>query len=197
MQGQSLRVDDAELLRVLEETQQEFPDFTLIPKASVWWMKVISVLLKIITFGQMISFMSRYVTTIGNTIYTSELWDDNPPFMKAALIRHERVHMRQRKSMGSIRYALTYLFWPLPVVFAAGRKRIEMGGYAESMVAYTEYYGIEFVKLTRIRERIIGEFTGSTYFWTWPFRKSIERWYDGVVSHLEQNPVRNVHAETR
>lgn len=190
----ALSRSELELAAVESRILREFPDFKMIPKDKSWLMKVVGVFLKIITFGCMISFMSRFATTIGNTVYTGRNWVDMPPIQKATILRHEQVHMRQRKRMGTVRYALYYLFWPLPIIFAAGRRNLEMEAYTESLLAYEEYYGVEALKQPEFRNKVIGNFTSPSYFWMWPFRSRIERWYDGVVHRLE---VTAIHGKAR
>lgn len=170
--------------RVKRTIMEEFPDFRIRRKAEVPLMRAIDVFLKVITLGLMHRFMTAYTTTIGTTMYVTPSWDGDHPLMKAALLRHEVVHMRQRNRLGPLLYPLAYLFWPLPVVFARARRNFEQEAYAEQLRAYHEYYG-DFVLLDRrIRQRIVGEFVGPAYFWTWPFRKDIERWYDDVLATL-------------
>jgi hypothetical protein len=180
-----------EFARVKREVVEEFPDFKIVRKAESPLMRAIDTVLKTITLGMMHSFMTVYTTTIGTTMYVTPSWDGDHPLMKAALLRHERVHMRQRDRLGPFIYACAYLFWPLPVVFAAARRRFEQEAYAETLQAYYEYYG-DFVLLDRrIRKRICREFLGPAYFWTWPFRKDIERWYDEVLATLGKPPTEN------
>jgi hypothetical protein len=31
---------------------------------------------------------------------------------------------------------------------------------------------------------VIEQFTGPSYGWMWPFRRSVERWYDDVLATL-------------
>jgi hypothetical protein len=177
-----------EFARVKREIVAEFPDFRFVRKMESRLMKVIDLVLRVITFGMMRKFLTSYTTTIGTTVYVTPGWDNEHPLMKAALLRHERVHMRQRDRLGPIIYSLKYLMWPLPAVFAIGRRQLEQEAYAETLRAYHEYYG-DFVLLDRnIRRRIVGEFVGPAYFWTWPFRKDIERWYDDVLASLGKAP---------
>lgn len=177
--------------------QVEFPKLRVIPKAKVWWMPYLALLLKLLSFGRMISFMSQYTTTLGHTIYTPSNWEDQPFFSRAAILRHEGVHFRQREKMGFVTYALAYLFLPLPAVFAVGRRDMEMEAYEETLRAFAEYYGVQALRENHIRIRVTDEFLGPNYLWMWPFRKDIDRWYDEVVSRLEKSPTRNVHAEDR
>jgi len=37
-----------------------------------------------------------------------------------------------------------------------------------------------------MRDRIISRFTGPSYLWMWPFRETLERWYDEAVEDIAQ-----------
>ena len=188
----------SELVKVLRETRDEFPSFKITRKADSKLMKVLDVFLRVVTFNQMKSFMDRYTTTIGYTIYVSSSWINKTPYSKASILRHERVHMRQRRRMGLVKYSLYYLLAWFPIGLAAGRRNLEMEAYAESLQSYADYYGLPNLKDGTTRENVIGEFTGPSYFWMWPFRKTIERWYDATVQRIiERVAVRIVSGEER
>ena len=172
------------LTKVVEEIKAEFPDFSIKNKADSSLMHIIDLLLKIITFGQMKRYMTDFITTVGNTVYVPTGWSSGEAWGKAEVLRHERVHMRQRRRLGSIRFSLTYLFWVLPAVFAIGRRNLEQEAYEESVRARVEYLGLDALSDQDYKEFIIGQFTTSNYFWMYPFRSKIEHWYDGVVAKI-------------
>ena len=177
--------------KVFYETQEEFPGFQILRKEESALMKIIDIVLKVITLGSMRTFMTSFVTTIGVVVFVPKGWDDREDESRAATLRHERVHMRQRRAMGGFLFVLRYLWWPLPLVFAIGRRNIEQEAYAESLRAWVEYRGTSILDDHNYREHILSHFSGSNYFWTWPWRTSLERWYDGVVEDLraEQAPL--------
>lgn len=177
--------EEMELARIEREMEIEFA-FTQVSKTSSKLMKVINVALRIISFGQMTAFMTSYVTTIGTTVYVPVNWWTRPPLARAALLRHERVHMRQSERMGWFFYGLHYLLFILPVGLAFGRKILEQEAYTESMWAYADYYGVAHLADTQVREKMIGHFTGSGYLWMWPFRSSAEHWYDETFGDIQQ-----------
>lgn len=182
---------------VYQTIKAEFPDFKIVYKSTKWWMSVIDVFLKVITLNRMTAFLETYTTTIGNTVYVGTNWPMNGPYARSVTLRHEAVHMRQRRRYGLFLFALTYLFLPLPVIFAVGRRNIERAGYEESLRAYADYYGIKILRENHIRLRIVEQFTSSSYFWMWPFQKSVNRWYDEFVSKLEKEWSENSNAQTR
>ena len=169
-----------EYSKLLEETKKEFPDFEIIEKEKSALMKLIDVALKIITFGQMKLFMTGFITVLGNKVYVPGSWEDATVTSKAEIIRHERVHMRQSKKYGRVLFSILYLLVPFPLGIAYFRKKFEQEAYEESFKAIYEYHG-EKAFTPRLKESMIAHFTTAQYFWMWPFRKSVEAWYDEAV----------------
>lgn len=174
-------MSEVEYARVVSATLDEFPRFEIVRKQDSGFMKLLNVLLRIVTVGQMRTFMTGFVTTIGNTMWVPDGWDDWSPFARAAVLRHERVHLRQQERMGMLVYSLWYLLLPLPLFLAWGRAELEKEAYAESIRAYGEYWGQDFFT-DDVRERMVRHFTSAEYGWMWPFRRSIEKWYDRTVA---------------
>ena len=147
-------------------------------------MRAIALLLRVVSLGKMDTFQSSFVTTIGTTVYTPSAWESYAEESRISILRHERVHMRQERRMGALRYKAYYLLWFFPIGFAYGRMKLEMEAYAESMRCRVEYAGIESVLNSSYRERMIQHFVGPNYLWAWPFRRRIEDWYDAEVAAL-------------
>jgi hypothetical protein len=171
---------------LLKETSKEFSGFYIEKKSDSTLMKFIDLFLKIITFGQMKYFMTDFITTIGTTVYTPSNWDICSAGSKMATIRHERIHMRQAAKWGKIIFSLLYIFCPLPGGLSFFRKKFEQEAYEESLRSYLEYYGPS-VFTPGLREQIIKHFTTSEYFWMWPWRSSIEKWYDKIINDLTKS----------
>lgn len=167
---------------LLAEVAREFPDFQVVRKSESRLMGVIDRFLRVITLGKMDTFMTRFITTLGTTMYVTDTWDTASPATKAITIRHERVHMRQAREWGSLFFSILYLFF-LPTVLAFGRTHFEKEAYEESLRAYHEYYGPKFFT-PALKDDIVRHFTSAEYFWAWPWKKSIERWYDDVVTGI-------------
>lgn len=163
------------------EIKKEFPSFKIVPKSESWLSKTINVFLLVITFGQQKAFMSRYTTTIGNTIYTPAGWDERSETSKLAIFRHERIHLRQAKKYTRVFFSFLYLFVFFPTIFAYFRKKFEQEAYEESIRARIEYSGIEYVKRPEYKAFLVKQLTSANYFWTWPFKKSIENWFDKAL----------------
>lgn len=194
MFGASPENGEIELIRVLRALKDEFPSFHIVKKSESKLMWVIDVFLRVITFGKMKTFRTKYITTIGNTVYVSESWADTSSYAKAIVLRHERVHMRQARAMSFPLFAFLYLFVPLPGGLAYCRTVLEMQAYRETLAARAEYYGLLELQNPTERQLIISHFTGPAYFWMWPFQRRVEDWYDNAVldvmdNYLSRKPV--------
>ncbi len=167
---------ETEYHRVLADTLEEFLDFRIVPKSESRFMRLLGVLL---FFNK--QFMTSFVTTIGNRMWVPPNYDDWSDVGKASLLRHERVHLRQQRRYGMFRYVLMYLVWPLPFWRAKGRMLLEREAYTESMDAWAQYYGIEFLERSNVCDTMIGHFTTGEYGWMWTKRADIEKWYDDAL----------------
>jgi hypothetical protein len=137
-----------------------------------------------ITLGRMRTYLGSYHTTIGRTVYVTADWDDRSDIDRYVTMRHEAVHLRQFRRWTLPGMALLYVFLPLPLGLAYFRARFEQEAYAETIRATAEVYGLDRVKERGFRDYVIRQFTGPSYGWMWPFRRSLERWYEGVVTSL-------------
>ena len=170
---------------LLVEIKKEFPDFDIIKKTDSKLMKLIDVCLKVITFGQMKTFMTNFITTLGVKVYVTEKWESSRLVDKVEVLRHERIHMRQGKKYGRFLFSFLYLLFPLPVGLAYFRKKFEQEAYEESIRAIYQYHGEKAASSSRVREFIISQFTTANYFWMWPFRGNLEKWYDSTIEKIK------------
>lgn len=175
---------EADYNAFLDEVRQEFPGFRLVDKRTSTLMKVTDVALKAITFGKMSSFMDRFTTTVGDSIYVPEGWEHRPVTSRLTTLRHERVHLRQARRLGRFLMSLMYLLVPLPVLFAYYRTKLEQEAYEESLAAIQEYGGNEALLDPDLRVRMIDHFVTAEYFWAWPWRLSVGKWYDAAIERL-------------
>lgn len=169
--------------RLVEETKIEFSDFEILKKEDSGLMKAIDVVLKILTLGQMKTFMTGFITTLGNKVYVPSSWDTDSLVTRIEILRHERVHMRQAKKYGKLLFSILYLVIPLPCGLAYFRKKFEMEAYEESLRTLHFYMG-KSIFTASLREFYVSQFVSANYFWTWPFRRGVEAWYDGVVEKI-------------
>jgi hypothetical protein len=156
---------------LLADIKTEFPSFKLVRKEDSLFMKVLGV----VTFPFCPSFMQRFGTTIGKTVYYPPKWSDQTLY---EVLRHERVHIRDSDKWGLL-YYLTYLLLPLPFV-VSGRAYWEFRGYCETLKADWETQGKQMAgNEPLIRERdlnwVIGQFMGPSYFFMFPFRQTLDK----------------------
>lgn len=174
--------------QTIREIRDEFPRFCIVEKSQSRLCSAIDVALKIITFGGQRTFLSEYYTVIGDTLYVPPGWEETPHDERAIVLRHERVHLRQRRRYGLPLMTFLYLIPFFPVGLAYGRARLEWEAYAETLRATAELRGKAAVLDPALRQKIVGRFTGAAYGWMWPFGRSVERWYDAVVAEIEGEP---------
>lgn len=172
-------------LQLIDEMSREFPAFRIVPKAGSRLNLAIDRALRCLTLGGQSSYMTEYFTVLGDTLYTPPGWEQMSPADQVILLRHERVHLRQRRRYTSLGMAFLYLFPLLPIGLALGRARIEWEAYRETLRATHEIYGLEAAQDPALRRKIVGRFTGPAYGWMWPFPRSVGQWYDQVLSELE------------
>lgn len=162
-------------------------------KDKSFFMKVLG---KILFFNP--SFMQRYITTIGSTVYfPSEEWLKDNRESAASILAHEIVHVSDSKVSNPFIFSYSYLtpqvfailslmaifsspWWLLSLVFLAPipspfRTYWELRGYAISDAVRYKTSG-EFLP----KEFITKQFVSSAYFWMWPFESDID-------SRIEEN----------
>lgn len=171
--------------RVQHQIREEFPDFRIVAKAGDRLSRWIDRALRLVTFGAQGRYLTEYHTVIGDTLYVPSTWESTADVDRAILLRHERVHLRQRRRYGQILMAFLYLIPFLPLGLAYGRARLEWEAYAETLRATAELAGLEAARSEALRDRIIGRFTGPDYGWMWPFERQVARWYDAVLQELD------------
>ncbi len=167
---------------LMKELKTEFPSFRIRKKRESGLQRAIHVALAIITFGGQRVYMTRYHTVLWGTLWVPDSWDTMSDDDKYILLRHERVHLRQRRRMGDTIMTFVYLVPFFPLFFAYGRARIEWEAYVETIRATAEVYGVEAAEA--LRPHITKRFTGPEYGWMWPFKKTIHRWFDEVMADV-------------
>lgn len=172
------------LTHLLADMQREFPRFRIIPKCHSPLSRSIDVALRCLTLGGQRRYMTHFHTVIGDTLYVPSCWEDTPPLDKIITLRHERVHLRQRRRYTMAGMTLLYLTWPLPLGLAYGRARIEWEAYTETLRATHELKGAAAARSAGLRQHIVSQFLGPNYGWMWPFRAQVERWYDAALREL-------------
>ena len=173
---------------LIAEITREFPRFRIIRKDLAFSQRAIDRLLRVCTFGAQRSYLTGYQTTLGQRVYVTCDWDDLPDEARYVTLRHEREHMRQFRRYTFLGMALLYVLLPLPLGLAWFRARFEMAGYAETIRASAEVYGPAHVLRPWFREHVVSQFLTGAYGWMWPFRRSVERWYDRIAAQAVKGP---------
>jgi len=167
--------------QLLLDIKREFPEFKIVKKSESNLMKTINGFLKVLSFGKINSFMDSFITTLGTTVYVPDSWDERSPSTRAITMRHERIHMKQSRELGRLKFSLFYLFFPMPFGLAYYRMKFEKEAYEESLKAVYEYYGSKFFTPS-LKSGIVNHFISAEYFWMWLRKSDIEKWYDNVIS---------------
>jgi hypothetical protein len=168
--------------RLLADIRGEFPQFEVLPKRESGLQKAIGRLLAVVTLGGQRHYMTRYHTVLFGKLYVPDAWDAMDDRARYVLLRHERVHLRQRRRMGDVVMAVVYLVPIFPLGLAWGRARIEWEAYVETIVATAEVYGVDAAR--RLEDEIVRRYTGPDYGWMWPFPSTIRRWFREVIAGL-------------
>lgn len=166
------------------ELETEFPGFRVVYKRHSPLSRVIDVLLRLVTGGQMRTFMTHYHTVIGETLYVPDVWDRMSEVEKVILLRHERVHLRQKRRLTFLGLAFVYLVPWFPIGLAYGRARLEWEAYTETLLATWQLRGPDAARDPDLKQHILGRFKGPDYGWMWPFPTHLERWYASALEAI-------------
>lgn len=178
------------LFELQETVRDEFPGFQIVRKEDSALMRAMAAVLRVLTLGRSRSFMDRYVTTVGQTVYVPSGWDSWSEVSRYVVLRHEVVHMRQARRMGAVAFAVAYLLLPLPAGLAYCRARLEMEAYGESIMALVERTGTSVVLSPGFQREMVDRLTGPDYLWCWPFKKAVAKWVRDAVDRAVAEYVR-------
>lgn len=169
--------------------RREVPRLRIVYKAEDRFSRLIDRALRLVTLGGQSAYMTRYVTTIGRTIYLPADWDARPDVDRYVTLRHEAVHLRQFRRYGLVGMSLLYLLPILPMGLALGRARLEWEAYAETLRAVAEAKGVAAAEDPALHGHVIRQFTGPAYGWMWPFPAVVRRWMRQTLEEirLERN----------
>jgi hypothetical protein len=168
--------------RLLAEIRAEFPTFEILPKRDSPLQRTIHYLLVVLTLGGQRVYLTRYHTIMFGKLWVPDSWDRMGDQDRYVLLRHERVHLRQRARMGDVGMAFVYLVPIFPLGLAWGRARIEWEAYVETIRATAELFGRPAAE--RLRPEIVRRFTSADYGWMWPFPAAVNRWFDEAIRNL-------------
>ena len=168
--------------RLLQEIKAEFPTFDVRPKRNDALQRLIHHLLRVITLGGQRVYLTGYYTAMFGKLWVPESWTTLGDLDRYVLLRHERVHLRQRARLGDVGMTFLYLVPFFPLFLAYGRARLEWEAYTETLRATAAVYGTDAA--FALRSRIVGRFLGGDYGWMWPFPRQVNRWFDEVMTDV-------------
>jgi hypothetical protein len=142
---------------------------------------VLGWIMRLVTGGKVKDQQSSYITTLGNFIFYPAGWDiDKADEHDCAALRHELCHVEQYKHLGLgsvwlgfFVFLLLYLSVFLPAGLAWYRWRFERKAYKAGWDAAKEFK----LKWKPNLELYIDAMTGPRYVWSWPFKKSVRKWF--------------------
>jgi hypothetical protein len=169
----------------VREMKREFPTFDIRYKRTSDLQRAIHVTLVIVTLGAMRTYLTRYHTVLFGVLWVPDAWDEMSDDARYILLRHERVHLRQRARLGDVAMAFLYLFWVLPLGLAYGRARIEWEAYEETLRATHEVHGLAHAKA--LEPEIVRRFTSADYGWMWPFPSQVRAWFKTTIDGLSND----------
>ena len=170
---------------LIAEIRAEFPAFRIRNKADSALQRAIAGALFALTLGRQREYLTRYHTVLGDTLWVPSRWPDGSDEARYILLRHERVHLRQRRRYGTVGMALLYLLPILPLGLAYGRARLEWEAYTETLHATAEVRGLAAARDPALHAYLIAQFTSGAYGWMWPFPRTIQRWIDSALAEIE------------
>ncbi len=171
--------------QLLADIQREFPSFQILYKRHSPLQRAIHNALIVVTFGGQRVYLTRYYTVLFGKLWVPDSWDRLPDRDRYILLRHERVHLRQRRRMGDATMAFVYLVPFFPLLLAWGRARIEWEAYVETFRATAEVYGLPAAEA--LRGEVVRRFVGPDYGWMWPFPKTVNRWITLTLAEISES----------
>jgi len=168
---------------LLADIRREFPSFAILRKRESPLQRAIAAALSLLTLGGQRHYLTQYHTVLFGKLYVPDAWDRMDDDARYILLRHERVHLEQRRRMGDALMAFVYLVPYFPLFLAYGRARIEWEAYVETIRATAEVRGLAAARA--LESEIVGRYVGPDYGWMWPFPRVVRGWFAEVIADLE------------
>lgn len=165
-----------------QEANAAFDEQRIIIKTKKCYYKLwrfCDIFLRIVTFNKQKRFLTHFTTVMGRTVYFPIGWDRSKAGKSAyVILRHERKHIKQAEDLGrgnfwlgKALFILLYFLVFFPIGLAWFRYKFEREAYVESFKACKR------VGLKPNVNQYIEAMTGPKYVWTWPFKKSVKKWF--------------------
>ncbi len=172
---------------LLDDFARRSPPIRVVKKSAFWHQRAADIALKCVTLYGQRTYLTRYVTTLGRTIYVPDDFDTWEPARACEVLRHEAVHVAQFERLGWIGMVLLYGILPLPMGLAYGRARLEWEAYAETLRAVAEIEGLAAARSPALEDEIVRRFTGPDYGWMWPFPGVVRGWIRRALVEIEES----------
>jgi len=153
-----------------------------------WFWSALHWAIVVLSFGRNRRFLMNYYTTIGPVIGIPK--GLSPENADESTLMHEWEHVKQCRDFGCGNawvglplFGLLYCLLPLPFGLAWFRYYFERKAYRIGI----DYRLINAKQMlpsgkAKLREDLIKhaveQLTGPDYIWTWPFKKSVTRWFE-------------------
>lgn len=167
---------------LLADIAAEFPTFRIEKKRGQPLQHAIDRALRILTLGGQDKYLTHYHTVLWGVLWVPDGWDRMSDSARTILLRHERVHLRQRRRYGDVLMTFLYLAPFFPIGLAYGRARIEWEAYRETLAATLELHGLEATRA--LEDEIVQRFTGPDYGWMWPFPRTVRSWFASALRDM-------------
>jgi hypothetical protein len=168
---------------LLGDIRREFPGFDVVAKRGSTPQRLIALALAVVTLGGQRRYLTHYHTVLFGKLYVPDGWRSMDDDARYILLRHERVHLRQRRRMGDLAMAFVYLVPFFPLFIAWGRARMEWEAYVETIRATAEVHGLDAARA--LEAEIVRRYVGADYGWMWPFQRTVRAWFREVVADME------------
>lgn len=190
-----------EVQTFIDTVGKKFGKVEIKPKSSSWLMKAIGWLFSVTRISP--EFMTRYITTIGNTVYYPDDMLNNPDSESMLrVVVHETVHVADSKTFTGPLFNFLYLFpqslallslLSLLAVFKLGflwcllfllclapipapfRYWFELRAYRTSILFARKNDKLTDEQMIPIYEWIESQLCTNLYYWTWPFPKTVRK----------------------
>lgn len=159
----------------VEQIKSKFPNFEVLIKEHSTWMKIVYAVTLMRFWNRY--FMEVYVTIMFGKVYMPQRFIGTQ--IGYEILRHEYVHLCDSRRW-PILFELSYLFFPLPLVFTM-RAYWEYRAYCESLIVENEQLG--YVRARTI-EFCVEQFVGSYYLWMCPFPNFVRnKFYSFLINN--------------
>jgi hypothetical protein len=190
-----------EVQAFIDTVGNEYGAVVIKPKSSSWLMKAIGWLFGVTKISP--EFMTRYITTIGNTVYFPDDMLNNPDSESMLrIVVHETIHVADSKRFSGPVFSFLYLFpqslallsllsllavWKIGFLWcllfllclapipAPFRYWFELRAYRTQILFCRKHDKLTDEQMVPVYEWIEKQLCTNLYYWTWPFPKTVRK----------------------